>query len=56
MADKLIVMLPVVCGVLYAVTAVAFAYERRPGWALCYFAYALANVGLVWASIVERVS
>jgi len=54
MADKLTIILPGLCGACYAITALAFAYEKRPGWALCYFAYALANVGLVWASIAER--
>jgi hypothetical protein len=43
-----------VCGVIYAVTALAFLYDKRGPWALAYFAYALANVGLVWASIVEK--
>lgn len=45
---------PALCGVVYFITGAAFAVQRRPGWALCYFAYGLANVGLVWASIQER--
>lgn len=45
---------PAICGVIYFLTAFAFARESRPGWALAYFAYGLANVGLIWASINER--
>lgn len=53
MADKLIVMLPAVTGVLYALTALAFIVKKQPSWALVYFAYALANVGLICASITK---
>lgn len=45
---------PAVCGIIYFLTAAAFGYEQRWGWSLTYFAYGLANVGLIWASIVER--
>lgn len=51
MADKLIVWLPLVVFILYLATTVAFIYKREYPWALTYFAYALANVGLVWASV-----
>jgi len=51
MADKLIVWLPGITMVLYFLTGCAFAYKRQPGWALAYFAYATANVGLIWASL-----
>lgn len=47
---------PALCGVIYTLTALAFLREGRGGWTLCYFAYALANVGLIWASIAERSS
>ena len=54
MADRLIVLLPAVTGVLYALTAVAFLTKRKPSWAIVYFAYAMANVGLIWSSIMEK--
>ena len=44
---------PAICGVVYLLTAVAFARDGRAGWALAYFAYAMANVGLIWASLAE---
>ena len=34
---------------IYLFTAAAFTREGRGGLALTYFAYALANVGLIWA-------
>lgn len=51
MADKLIVLLPGITLILYFFTGCAFVCKRDPGWALAYFAYALANVGLIWASL-----
>jgi hypothetical protein len=51
MADKLIVLLPGMTMILYFLTSLAFAAKREPGWALAYFSYALANVGLIWASL-----
>jgi FtsH-binding integral membrane protein len=51
MADKLVVMLPAVTGVLYALTALAFVAKKDMPWALVYSAYALANVGLILASL-----
>jgi len=45
---------PTICGLVYLVTSAAFLREGRSGWSLAYFAYALANVGLIWASIAER--
>lgn len=53
-AEKLTIIGPVVCGLIYTATAVAFATDRRPSWSLVYLAYAVANAGLVWASIVEK--
>jgi len=50
MTDKLIYWLPAITGVLYLMTSVAFLYKRKPDWALVYFAYALANVGLILAA------
>lgn len=51
MVDRLTFVLPAVVGVLYLGTSAAFLAQRRPAWALTYFAYALANVGIIWASI-----
>jgi len=45
---------PTICGLIYLVTALAFAREGRGGWALAYFAYGLANAGLIWASVSEK--
>ena len=39
-----------ICGVLYFGTSVGFGLKHEFGWALAYFAYALANVGLIIAS------
>ncbi|MHC4121525.1 MAG: hypothetical protein ACYSWO_28980 [Planctomycetota bacterium] len=50
MADKLIVALPGITMVLYALTGLAFVSKKDPAWAIVYFAYALANVGLIFAS------
>jgi len=54
MADKLVVLLPGITMCLYFFTACAFVAKRQPSWALTYFAYALANVGLIWASLVTK--
>jgi len=51
MADKLIVLLPGLTMVLYFLTGCAFLSKKEPGWALAYFAYATANIGLIWASL-----
>jgi hypothetical protein len=51
MIDRLIVLLPSVVMLLYIATAVAFLVKKQPSWALVYFAYSLANVGLIWASV-----
>ena len=51
MADKLIVALPGITMVLYFLTGVAFITKDKPEWAVVYFAYAVANVGLIWASL-----
>ena len=54
MADKLIVLLPGITMCLYLLTACVFVSKRQPAWALTYFAYALANIGLIWASLVTK--
>jgi len=44
-------LLPSITGILYLITAIAFACKHQGGFALTYLAYAIANVGLVWASL-----
>lgn len=39
-----------ICGVLYLLTAIGFVVDKNWGFALTYFAYALANVGLILAA------
>lgn len=51
MAEKLIVMLPSITGILYLATSVAFFSKKDWGFGIAYFAYALANVGLIIASM-----
>ena len=41
--------LVVVVTVLYVWTSIALAVEGKPGMSLCFFGYALANVGLILA-------
>jgi hypothetical protein len=51
MADKAVIILPGIVMLLYAGTAIAWAYKREPAWALTWAAYAIANIGLIWASL-----
>jgi hypothetical protein len=39
-----------IVAVIYLFTAVAFAFERNLGMAVAFFAYALANIGLIMAT------
>lgn len=39
-----------ICGLLYLATAIGFIMKHQWSWALTYFAYALANVGLILAA------
>jgi hypothetical protein len=39
-----------ICGLLYLATSIGFAMEKQWSWTLTYFAYALANVGLILAA------
>ena len=43
-----------ICGLLYLATSVGFAMKHQWGWSLSYFAYAVANVGLIMASLSEQ--
>jgi hypothetical protein len=54
MVDKLIVILPGITMCLYFLTGCAFLAKHQPSWALTYFAYSLANVGLIWASLLTK--
>jgi hypothetical protein len=54
MADRLIVLLPGITMVLYFLTGLAFCAKKQPAWALTYFAYATANIGLIWASLLTK--
>ena len=39
-----------ICGILYLITSIGFVMQKEWGFAVAYFAYALANVGLIMAS------
>ena len=43
-----------VISVVYLVVSAGYVKDMMYGWALVYFAYALANVGLILASINTR--
>lgn len=49
-------VLPIITGVLYTAAGFGYAWRGEEGWAVAYFAYALANAGLVWAAIGGRAS
>ncbi len=51
MIDRFLVIMPSIVLVLYAATCVCFAIKRDWWWALVYFGYALALVGLIVASM-----
>ena len=48
-ANKLTFYMPGIVMILYGITAGAYLYKKDYAWALTWFAYALANVGLIWA-------
>ena len=50
MLDILTKVGPALAMVLYAVTAVAWGMKGNPGLGLMWGSYALANVGIIWAS------
>ena len=39
-----------ICGVLYLGTSIGFIMEKQWGFAITYFAYSLANIGLIMAA------
>lgn len=36
--------------VLYLITGTSFAFKGNWAWALTWWAYGLANIGLIWAA------
>lgn len=49
--DRFLVIMPSIVFVLYAATCVCFCLRRDWWWAIVYFGYALALVGLIVASM-----
>ncbi len=49
--DRFLVIMSSIVLVLYTLTCVCFALKRDWWWALVYFGYALALVGLIVASM-----
>jgi len=43
-------LLPAVVFVLYLITAVCYAMKHNWAWALVWFSYAMANLGLIIAA------
>lgn len=50
MLDKLLVAMPAIVGVLYALTGFGYLWRREYGWAIVWISYGLANVGLIMAA------
>jgi hypothetical protein len=53
MADKLTLILPGIVMLLYGATSWLFFQKGDYPWALTWGAYALANIGLIWASMAK---
>lgn len=49
-AQWVVVML-VSVSVIYGVTAVAYQFSARPGMAITFAGYLIANIGLIWDAI-----
>lgn len=49
MADKLTFYMPGIVMIFYMITAGAYAYKKDWAFALTWAAYAVANIGLIWA-------
>jgi len=49
-------LFPAACGLLYLGAAVGYALQSNWPWCLTYGAYAVANVGLIFAAIQARPS
>ncbi len=44
---------PIIAGLLYLTTGIAYSVKGCPGWAIMWFSYALANVGIIIAASGE---
>ena len=47
-------VLPTITAFLYVLAAIGYASQGLKGMSLAYAAYALANVGLIWAAVELR--
>ena len=55
MIDALTKALPLIAAVLYMIVAVGYGMKKEWAWCLVWTSYALANVGLVLASLTGEV-
>jgi len=46
-------VLPIIVTIQYIIVSIAFLSQKKYGWALAWFAYSIANIGLVIASIEQ---
>ena len=46
-----IMLLLIVVSVLYTATSVAYLISARPGMAIAFAGYVLANIGLIWDAL-----
>jgi hypothetical protein len=46
---NLTAILPGIVAVLYFITAISYLFKRDYAWALVWFSYSLANIGLIIA-------
>ena len=46
-----VVLMLVTVSVIYGVTSVAYYFALRPGMALVFAGYVIANVGLIWDAV-----
>ena len=55
MIDALTKALPLIAAILYMIVAVGYGLKKEWAWCLVWSSYALANVGLVLASMTGEV-
>lgn len=46
--------LPAITGCIYAIAGVGYGLRGEYGFSLAYAAYAVANVGIIWATVAGR--
>jgi len=51
MMSTLLNVMPAIVGVLYALTGLGYLWQRQYGWGIVWLSYAMANVGLIMASV-----